>query len=189
MVLRAGTGTAGAAWVLGIPCIPAPYCVRINGISIGCPVCLASGLNGAHNLVVEQALIEIHVFCIIWVVCVQILGQLQQVICGTGLADFISIIGVYHANLVVSPAEFLFVAVISANTADGEGITPKDIIPEILGNIVVFRVVTALELPECADNLRNMLVAVQGTDGIPVIGQRAEEGDVPVSLLAPLLSK
>ena len=161
MVFRTCTATATL-----LRCAVAPRLrgVQSHGIVVGGEVVL--GVERTYNLIIEYALVVVHVACVIGVEAVEVLRQLGQVVgtaglvqrgVGTHLAAMVHIhVGVHAQHLCVGLAEHLAVA----HTAHGVAVAALYHAPEVLGNVVVVGVAVATEAAQRTRDLGDMLVGV-----------------------------
>ena len=116
---------------------------------------------------------------IIWVVTVQILAQLDEVIRTAGFVDiwislrftFLQSVGCHTQYLGIWLAEHLSVAY----TSHRIHVSALHQTPEVLCQIVIVWLLITLVTAQRSDNHRNMLVGMAGADIIDVLTQRIIE--------------
>ena len=177
VVLHTRTAAAG-----GLRCLVAPglrgikaYGILVNGL-------VPAGVHRTDDLIIEHALVVVHVFRIVGIEAVQVLGEFGEVVGAAGLVDggfgvqFASApagnVGTHGGNLRVGLPEHLAIA----HATHGIAIAALDHRPEVLGEVVVVRVAVATEGAQGAGDHGDMLVGVTRADGIHIPGQRVEEG-------------
>ena len=130
------------------------------------------GVDGAHELVVEQSLIVVHITGIVRIEAVQIFGQLSQIVGTASLVERRFRIVGHRQHLRVGQSEHLAIA----HATHGVAVAPLYGVPEIPCYPVVIRVGSRLIAFQGPRYHRYMLVGMTRTDGIDVAGQRVEEG-------------
>ena len=139
------------------------------------------GIDGAYNLVVEHALVVVHVAGIVGVEAVQVFRQLCQVIGAAGLVQrgFLAyapapagLVAGHRGHLRVGLSKHLAVA----HAAHGIAVAALNHRPKVLCQIIVVGVVVAQIAAQGARHHRYMLVGVSCADGIHVLCQGPEEG-------------
>ena len=174
MVFRTCTATAGALrslvaeWLGGIQ----SYCILVAGL-------ILVRIERTDNLIVQRALDIIEILRIIWVITVQILAQLDEVIRTAGFVDirislrfaFLQSVGCHTQNLCVWLTEHLSVS----NTTHRIHVSALHQSPEVLCQIVIVWLLIALITAQRSDNHRNMLIGMAGTDVVDVLAQRIVE--------------
>ena len=177
MVLRTCSATAG-----GLRRLISPRLRRVetHGILIQCGIML--GMEAAHQLVIEQTLVIVHIAGVVRVVAVQVFRQLRQVVGAAGLVNrglWIEVaapvarhVRTHRQDLGVRLTEHLAVA----HAAHGIAVAALDEVPEVVGQVIVIGVLVAAVAAQGTGHHRDMLVGMAGADGVHVFRQRVEEG-------------
>ena len=167
MVLRTRTTAASALRSLVAERLGG---VETHGILIAGLVLV--GIERTDHLIIQGTLVGVHVFGVIRIVAVQILGELQEIVSAAGLVDvgvglrltLLHTIGRHAQYLGIGLTEHFTVA----HTTRGIHIATLDQVPEVLREIVVERILVGLVTAQRADNHRDMLVGMAGTDVVHV---------------------
>ena len=176
MVLHTRTSAAG-----GLRCLVAPGLRGVEAHGILIDRLVLTRIERADDLIVEHPLVVVHVAGIVGVEAVQVLRQLCQVVGTAGLVDGrlgmqlaaspAGDVGTHRGDLRVGLAEHLTVA----HTAHGIAVAALYHRPEVLGEVVVIRLVVATEGAQGTRHHGNVLVGMPCADGIDILGQRVEE--------------
>ena len=134
-----------------------------------------SGMQRTYNLVIEHALVIVHIRSIVGVEAIQVFGQLGQVV---GTAGFVQCrirrrlsvavscrVGVHAQHLCIRLAEHFAIAHASGRV----GIASLNHLPEVESQIVVVRVPISPIASQGARNLWNVLVGMAGADVVDVL--------------------
>ena len=174
MVFRTCTAAAAALrslvaeWFGGIQ----SYRILIAGL-------ILVRIERTDDLIVQRALDIIEILRIIWVVTVQILAQLDEVIRTAGFVDirislrftFLQSVGCHTQNLGIWLAEHFSVA----DTTHRIHVSALYQTPEVLCQVVIVWLQIALVAAQRSDDHRNMLVGMASADVIDVLAQRIIE--------------
>ena len=177
VVLHARAAAAGGLRGLVAPGLRG---VEAHGILIDGLILLR--IHRADDLVVEHPLVVVHIAGIVGVETVQVFRQFCQVVGAAGLVDgrlWVQFapsptghVVQHRGDLRVGLTEHLTVA----HAAHRIAVAALYHRPEVLGEVIVIRIVVAAEGSQGARHHRDMLVGMAGADGVDVPGQGVEEG-------------
>ena len=176
MILGSSTPTASGLW-----CVVAPgfggvqsHCILIDGG-------ITMRVERPDNLVVEQALVVVHIGGVVWLVAVQVLGEFGQVVGTTSFVDggfgieiaasVSSDVGTHGEHLRVGLTEHLTIA----HSTHRITVASLDEIPEVQGEVVVIRILVASVTAECTRHHGYMLIGMACAYGINVARQGSEK--------------
>ena len=138
-------------------------------------------MDRTHELVVQHALVIVHVAGVVRVEAIQVLGEFRQIVGAAGLVDVriredVAVPVGHHAgvqahHLGIGLAEHLSVA----HAAHRIGVAALDHLPEVAGDVVVIGVSTLPVHVQGTHDHRDMLVRVAGADIVDVLGKRVVE--------------
>ena len=140
-----------------------------------------TGIHRAYYLVVEHALVVVHVAGVVGIIAVQVLRQLRQVVGTAGLVEGglstqfatapVRHVAAHRGHLRVRLAEHLAIA----DAAHGVAVAALNHRPEVLGQVIVIGIAVTTERAQGSRHHRDVLVGVARADGIDVLGQWVEE--------------
>jgi len=169
VVLRTCTAAACRLWSLAaerLACVKT-YCVVV------CHAVVVR-VNRTDELVVENALIVVHIACVVRIKAVEILCELREVVHAACLVEgrvrvevAVTVrmnVCVHAEDLCVRLAEHLHVTYTTCRIC----VTSLDHVPEVDGDVVVIWVVVAHIALQRADDLRDMLVCMTCADVVHI---------------------